>query len=124
MAEATVNAQAQYEDELAEQRKYVKRNSEVAKRYQNMRLKVLGWTPPTPDHENLKKFMLDQLSESETWDIHTPSPVVLMTGKKWLANHIDSAVYDIKYHTEEHQKEVERTTSRNEWIAKLYESLR
>ena len=34
-------------------------------RYETMLAEVEAWQPPTPDHEELKRFMADQLRESK-----------------------------------------------------------
>lgn len=107
---------------------YIKRrdeNRERIKAYRAMLENVKAWEPPTDDHKEFKKFMVDQIEKSIEWDDmsdHDSTPVRL-TGGQWKAEQIKSACRDISYHAEHHQLEIDRTESRNQWIAKLRESL-
>lgn len=91
-------------------------------RCQDMAAKVKGWTAPTPDHEELKSFMLQQLKisvyvEREAETFMRPSP------EDWLLEKLQKCRHDIEYHDKEHAKEIERTKSRNEWLRVLRVSL-
>jgi hypothetical protein len=97
-------------------------------RYQQMLAQVLDWEPPTGDHEGLKKFMTDQLVESIEHDcpleershIGTPRR---MNGPEYREFRIASAQREIKHHTEQIHKEVERERGRTEWVQNLRDSL-
>jgi hypothetical protein len=94
-------------------------------RYIAMRSKVEKWKPPTPDHNGLRHFMLEQLNSSIEFDcsIYATDLPILQTGSEWLANKKDGAEKDILYHTKEHAKELERTATRNAWVKALRASL-
>ncbi len=96
-------------------------------RYEAMIAKVEAWTPPTPDHDGLKKFMLDQLRESVEWDCggfggSGPAPT-RQTEAEWKAEALAQARHQIEHYTAEHAKEIERVNGRNEWIRDLRASL-
>jgi hypothetical protein len=94
-------------------------------RYEAMISKVEAWTPPTPDHVELKSFMLSQLHDSIQHDCsgsydHKPQ---LQTGAEWREAALTSARRDLAYGEEERRKEIECVTKRNEWVADLRDSL-
>lgn len=95
----------------------------VADRYNAMLLQVMQWEPPTPDHDELKKFMVQQINEStrhSTFDYPPPTP---LTGAEWYASNIKAEINSIKYHEEHRREEIDRTDKRNAWVSALRESL-
>ena len=96
-------------------------------RYQSALRDVEAWNPPTPDHEELQKFMREQIAQSIEFDcgnsglyqrrVFTGSP------EQWVAERRAKAFKDIAYHASEHEKEVQRCREANEWIDALYASL-
>lgn len=102
------------------------RDSLVVDRYQTMLAKVRAWTPPTPEHDGLKKFMIEQLEKSIEWD----GPMEPRYGEeietdteKWHTQRLRQATKDIGRHKVEYAREVERTNQRNAWVNALRESL-
>lgn len=89
-----------------------------------MRLQVEAWTPPTPDHEGMKRFMLQQIDTS----MNTCNSLYLKRAEEkapvhYYAEAVLSAERDIKYHAAEHAKELAKVDSHNEWVQRLRESL-
>jgi len=95
-------------------------------RLSEMQSQVMAWNPPTADHEGLKNFMLDQIKTSmndlgniekkiEAAEIKSPMAFYIAS--------VSSALWDIKYHTEENRTEIERAASRTEWVRDLYKSI-
>lgn len=91
-----------------------------------MRDKVLAWALPSPDHEGLKKFMIEQLTMSvhdtkyiqgELEKLATTTPLQL------YLDAVAEAERQIEYSNEEHKKELEWTAGRNRWIKELRASL-
>lgn len=94
-------------------------------RYLKMLAEARRWTPPTPDHEGLKKFMVDQLQQSVDHDCDTsfhPVPV-LKPGREWHVDAVASTQRDIQYHTEQMIEEEKRARTRTEWVKSLRLSL-
>lgn len=100
--------------------------------YRRMIAMVEGWQPPTADHVNLKKFMLQQLKESIEWDCPDDGgefsercyPNFSGTLSDWIAKAQSSAAHDVEYHAKELAEEVERTNQRNRWVKQLRDSLK
>lgn len=125
--EANKLADAEYRKVVAEKKKYSKKNDESKVRYNAMLAKVKAWVPPTPDHNELKTFMIEQLQSSMYFDVMDDGfygDPVKSDGAKWLADRIESAECGIKYHAKKYDEEIERTNSRNKWISDLYNSLK
>lgn len=92
----------------------------------DMEKSVMAWKPPTKDHLGLKTFMLEQLGVSKNNCDYIQQEIAKTQADPPLAFYIadvEQAVRDIKYHTEQHAKEVGRADSRTEWVTQLRESL-
>jgi hypothetical protein len=79
-------ANVEYNHLVAERNEYIKKNVELLQKYNDMLFKVGAWQPPTPDHIELKKFMLQQLKESMKFDsmlnYYDENPVKKLSGKE------------------------------------------
>ena len=97
--------------------------------YLKMLDKAKAWTPPTEEHEGLKKFMIEQLTGSLDFDCSNHyyeqelKKLQHYTYKEYVKDMSDSNKRDIAYYTEQLKKENERVDNRNEWISALYKSL-
>ena len=95
-------------------------------RYAKVLSEVKAWNPPTPEHNNLKDFAINQIEMSTEYLMddyyekqkREPKPTV----NEWKENAFASCLKDIKYYREENQKEIDRTNSRNKWLKELRES--
>ena len=105
----------------------LKKTLEENSRIDTMVKSVRKWSPPTKDHEELKKFMIQQLEISRHNEI---------SGERWLrdaeekseidyfGDYVDSANRSIEYHKEHIAKEKVHATDRTEWIQQLRKSLK
>lgn len=125
--ETEVAARESFDAETKTNSEEIARHCELRGKYEAMLKQVRSWNAPTPDHESFKKFMVDQITESISFDCdesyyekHKPNQ---KTGAEWLANKIAEATRDVEYHTAEHAKEIERTEKRNSWLGALRNSI-
>jgi hypothetical protein len=125
-------AWAEIEKHNADVRAYVKRENEQSAatraRYERMLALVEAWTPPTPNHENMKKFMREQITESIKFDCHDYSEYdwykpFAGDAADWRTAELSKAQKDIEYHEKHYQEEVERCNKNNAWVKALRESL-
>jgi hypothetical protein len=121
-AEATREFQAAltyYDKRLAECR-------DLRAKYDAMLASVQAWKAPTPDHEELRKFMLSQILESIPFDCDEKyiTPPEMKSTDGWLSIEEAKAARDIAYHEKAHAEEVERTNSRTAWVQALRASLK
>jgi hypothetical protein len=96
-------------------------------RLEEMRDKVQKWNPPSPDHVELKNFMLNQIEismnsfgyyERELAKLNAASPYEL------YAEVVGETQRGIESYEQGRSEEQERTADRNKWIKQLRESLK
>lgn len=95
-------------------------------RLSEMARQINAWKPPTPDHAELKNFMLNQInismhnlsySHEHLDDAEERSPM------SYYVTAVSHVAWEINYHTEENKKECERAENRTEWVKQLRMSL-
>ena len=114
---------------IADYEKSIKEKNELKKRYSDMLEEVNNWQPPTKEHERLKAFMIEQLTESKQWDCGGSffeselTSLSAMTYEDYVTKKL--AVYNgsIKYHKEYEAEDLDNIKQRNKWITDLYNSL-
>jgi len=121
---AEQEAERTYQEALKKREEFVKKNNLIRKRYEDMLSKVREWKPPTPDHVDLKKFMIQQLEDSIEFDCFIPEMPQSLSGEEYKEQQIKKALDDIDYHEKEYAKEVNRVRERNKWLLLLRESLK
>lgn len=115
---------------MDDHQKHVDESKAVRERLLAMRSQVADWTPPTPDHTGLKDFMVQQLDETMRHDgeagtyYRDAAEAVPTNGSEWRKAKLQGLKErHLRYYIEV-QKEIERTDSRNKWVAALRDSLR
>jgi len=100
----------------------------LRRKYEEMLADVEAWNPPTTEHNGLKAFMQNQITESIKFDCSTSFYVEnapkLKSGNLWLAERKAKIHKDIAYHSQAHADEVTRVDNRNKWVAALRDSLK
>lgn len=91
-------------------------------KHEVMRAKVEAWAPPTPEHENLKKFMLEQLQTSQM-PHYDPGPARNRSAQKWLDEERAHAAEHAAIRREDWRKSVEGAAKSTQWLADLRASL-
>jgi hypothetical protein len=119
--EIRTRAAKDYQAAVRRYREAIADAQELAERYGTMLARVMVWEPPSPDHEALKKFMIDQLQESIRRDCSTkyltkPEP---QPAQEWYDERVKSIMDGINYHNEQQAKEETRAEERNEWVSQL-----
>mgnify|MGYP001589050211 CR=1 FL=1 len=121
-AEAEAAAKAAHEEALRSRAKYLSDKDVEAGRLNAMLEKVRAWVPPTPDHQEMKKFMIQQITISMPGS-YAPSIPVLMDGAAWRKQETDNLAQSVADAKNERAKEIDRTASWNEWLKQLRRSL-
>jgi len=106
-----------------------KENAELREKYLHMLKQVEAWTPPTPEHEGLKKFMCEQITQSINFDCsdyHERALAELkpLSGSKWRAIKRSELSHQIQSQMEEKEKDEAMAASRTNWVQKLKTSLK
>ena len=95
-------------------------------RYQAMVEQAMAWTPPTSEHEGLKRFMIQQLSESIDFDCdgkYGPFYPTAMRWPEWLENQRQQTRMDIEYRNRHLRKDARIAEDRTSWVQALRGSL-
>lgn len=105
--------------------RYWKNKQELKQKYLNMLDEVKAWEPPSSNHHEMKKFMMNQIIESIKFDCGKDEQPVkeIVNPKEWKKEMVEHYTWSVNYHTEEMKKEIERVNDRNIWIKQLRESL-
>jgi hypothetical protein len=96
-------------------------------RINNMVEIVSKWEPPTKDHVELKKFMLQQLNTSlrdSTYYGDQVEKLLKKDPKKFYEEVVQSEENSVVYYAEEQAKEIKRNMERNRWVADLRKSVK
>lgn len=107
----------------------IAKDEALAAKYKAMLAEAEAYKSPSPDHDNFKKFMADQITESIKFDCRSNyhreaiESAKLMSGAEWILAEKNRLEDSMEYHTREHQKELDRTNKRSEWVKKLRDSL-
>ena len=119
-----------YRKTYIEKIKVIKKDKELLESFLN---KAENFTPPTSEHENFKKFMIQQLQETIKYDYNSYYYEQELHDVNERLNNInandirDNLVKryekDILYYTEGYEKEVENCNTSNEWVDTLLNSL-
>jgi hypothetical protein len=117
-AAVAANAEAQ-----ERHREWIARQTTLRERYTKMQEQVEQWHPPTPAHQELRNFMLQQLSESCRWDfMNSPAPKP-RTAADWYNTKRAGLLKSIGYHTTELAKGCEWEAKMATWLRDLRKSL-
>lgn len=120
--------EARYND-IESYTRYLVETKKKRQRYEAMIDEVSRWKPPSPDHTELKKFMLEQLNTgmngdcSESYYIGALAKAENQDPMEYFSLYEKQLERDVEYHRKEAEKEEQRDTGRSQWIEQLYESL-
>lgn len=130
MEDAWLDLQRELRSTIKADDEYRQKAAKTEQSYQRMLSLVEAWTPPTPDHDGLKKFMTQQIEDSirhdcDSMDLYATSirSLKAQTPAEWKASCLAHAREDLAYHTKHQAEEIERANGRNEWKRQLFESL-
>jgi hypothetical protein len=105
----------------------IEKETEENTRLLQMEEQVNEWTPPSPEHNGLKEFMLEQINISKNDISYFTKALTKAEQQSPLDYFMETMVKikrDIDYYTLEQEKEIVRVKSRNEWLQQLRESLK
>ena len=129
LQECNARAKADYEQRIKSAREGIEKSLKIKEQYESMLVKVRAWQPPTPEHESLKKFMIDQIQISIEGDCSDEyykkelDKAACFTPSEWRDKKIKTLTETLAYHKKENAEEISRTEGRNLWIKQLRESI-
>ena len=122
---------SKYNDNKGMAEKILEKYKDEDKKYLKVRKEVEKWIPPTPEHENLKKFCLEQIDMSLNtslyeWceeDINKELDTSDDTVRKYIDNLKDYADEKLKRAYKNWQEELRRVEEKNLWMKQFLDSL-
>lgn len=126
--QAEEKARIEFIEESARHAEAIQNKAGLRQKYESMLDQVKAWQPPTPDHEGMKKFMVEQIVSSIEFDCndsyYRDNPPKQKSITDWLEQKVSNALHDIEYHRKGRDEEIARTESRNAWLKALRDSLK
>lgn len=126
VAEAEAMRAKRVEEERTSRHVSQAKDDITRKNYEAMLDKVVGWNPPTKDHDALKDFMLRQLRESIKWDC-TATPGYddrhIPRGEDYRQLLLKRARQELRAADQAWEGEQDKVRERNEWNRALVASL-
>lgn len=121
-------AEKDYQKQLKSHVNMLANKYDLLGKYKAMLEQVKAWQPPTPEHQGLKDFMIQQISTSIEHDcdmvwIKSLKPKKLADAD-WISKQIEHEVANLEYHTKENKEEIERAKGRTAWVKALRDSLK
>lgn len=113
----------------SESRESAKKHQAIEASYRRMLALVRDWQPPTKDHEELKKFMIQQITDSIKFDCGSTyyqeafEALAKTTVQEFASQSKEKAMKDVVYHRKSLAEERKRVDDRNEWKRQLLASL-
>lgn len=122
---------SKYNDNKGRAAKILEEYKDEDKKCLKVREEVEKWIPPTPEHENLKKFCLEQIDMSLNtglyeWyekDINKELDTSDDTVRKYIDNLKDYADEKLKRAYKNWQEELRRVEEKNLWMKQFLDSL-
>ena len=122
--QAENEASLQYFDELKAYQEHVEKVTRTRIRLVTMLDKVKAWEPPSPEHQGLKDFAIQQLNETIKYDgetyLKTPKKI---TGNMFKERRISDLKNSITYDENSLKDETQRAEESNTWVDLLRKSL-
>lgn len=128
LAKAALLMTEEREARIKRAKESLEKSRVLRERYTRMISKVSDWVPPTSDHANFKRFMLEQLTSSLDWDCNDKYTLESLaqpeiTAQEWLDKEMASAQRDIEYHTKYMSEDRQRHKEVINWIKALQQSV-
>ena len=123
-ADPVAEYKAWFEAKKESNAKYLAKNKVVREKYNQMRMRVSDWVPPSELHENMKKFMLEQLATGMESDMSKywgePEP---QDPYEWHAEQCFQARERLERARESLQKHLEWVEAGQKWVDQLEASV-
>ena len=124
MDEVHEQNEAEYQRDVAARKEMLEEKKAIKDRYIAILNDVKAWTPPTTEHNGLKKFAIEQIEMClPDLSYYTKEPV-RVSDEEWIEARIESCMDSIRHHEKGWDEECERVASRNKWLADLRGSLK
>jgi hypothetical protein len=118
-----INYQKFVEVENERYKEIVKERKDLEAKYRAVLNEAQNWQTPTPDHDNFKEFMIEQIENSIDWDCKIPEKNTIPTFEEWKKDRLESLEWDVDYHRRGWDEEQQKAKKVAEWTKALIKSL-
>lgn len=98
--------------------------------YNSMLEKATAWVSPTPEHDDFKKFMIDQITTSIEYDCNEShctrslKELVKQTGEDLRISRAESIMKSVEYHQAIYQGELDQAKRSNGWVKAIRDTFK
>lgn len=121
--EAEAAALEAYTKEVAAHEARTQKVARLRERYEAMRAQVAAWTPPTPDHEGLRDFMLNQIQTSAEVDCVVGPRPTQRPGPAFREESLENLQSELANARKAQADEQRRAQERKAWLEALHASV-
>ncbi len=121
------------EKSIKRHEKSLKEKKELEKTLNGFLFDAKNYTPPTEDHKNIKKFMIEQLEDTIKWNCDITYDVdEIERLKKEISNlnaerirnkYLSDCFDSLNYYFKEKEDEIKRCENSNNWYDEFFKSL-
>jgi hypothetical protein len=111
---------------IASATRYLEKAKLENARLEEVEKQAAAWTPPTPEHAGLKKFMLQQISISKNTIRYSEESLAEAENTApvdYFSAAVKSQEWSIAHHSKSMREDVDRAKGRTEWVKQLRASL-
>lgn len=127
MEEVHAQVEEEYQKRIKERKKAEERDKRIYDAYLSVLDGVKRWNPPTPEHQGVKDFAIEQIKmcmdDMDGVRKYRSEPIRKPTDSEWIMSKIESCINNIRRYEESAAEERERNKSRNKWLKDLRDSL-
>lgn len=121
--EALAEADAEHEAALKGWREGKNEAEARVSRFQKLLAEVRAWTPPTPEHDNLKNLMIQQLEMDSTLSGYWNEKPKRTGRASWRGAKLTRLRKDLAYHEKHLAEDIERAKGATAWVQALWNQL-
>lgn len=130
--EAKLRLKSRHHKKVDDYKKCSEKYSDLRNKYLKVRREVEAWTPPTPEHDGLKNFALEQIDMCIPSDktiaefINKSNEPLDLSDEaitKFIEDNISRCKDSVEYYKKSMDAEYERAQEKQEWMDKFLESL-
>lgn len=113
--------------------KTIEERGELLKRIDSILTQTKEYNPPTSEHQGIKDFMIQQLTETISWDCKVDYYLEELDGIMNEYSKVDAIELriekrmqlqkDLDYHKKQFEEEIERCNASNLWVGQFMQSL-
>lgn len=127
-AEKSIHGQQKIASQLEYARSQIGSDKEERSKIEDMIKQVIIWESPSDEHDGLKTFMLEQLTESIKYNLdeyyqEQIDRLTTMNPIDYYNQELEGAKNSLAYYEKAYTEELERCRTRKDWLIKLIESV-